>query len=219
MRVDYKLSELLHIKGIKRMLRKIIQVFLRNVQRKPKTLQQRFPEFKIGVGSYGGINVKRFSSDDLLSVGKYCSFAPEVSILLGGEHRTDWVTTFPFPETDIAFSGFTGHPHSKGPVRIENDVWVGYRAIILSGVTIGSGAVVGAGSVVTRPVPAYAIVAGSPAKVIGYRFDVSIRGALLNIAWWDWPEEKIAEIMPTMLNVDIVEFIAQHCDDRETSVE
>ncbi|MEL7337903.1 MAG: CatB-related O-acetyltransferase [Planctomycetota bacterium] len=188
----------------------LVSAIRRALRRRPITLQQRFPEFEIGVGSYGEPVVNRFTPSDLLYVGKYCSFAKEVHILLGGEHRSDWVTTFPFSRTASEFSGYTGHPKSKGPVRIENDVWVGYRATILSGVTIGSGAVVGAGSVVTRSVPSYAIVAGSPAKVIGYRFDANTRETLLAIAWWDWPHDKIAEAMPLLLNSDIAAFIARY---------
>tara|TARA_R110000751_G_scaffold172928_3_gene279378 strand:+ start:91551 stop:92150 length:600 start_codon:yes stop_codon:yes gene_type:complete len=197
------------------MIKKTVSWFLQFLRTTPKPLQQRFPNFEIGVGSYGGLVVRRFTPHDQLFVGKYCSFAQDVHVLLGGEHRTDWVTTFPFSETVSAFSGFSGHPRSKGPVRIENDVWVGYRATILSGVTIGSGAVVGAGSVVTRSVPAYAIVAGSPAKVIGYRFDESTREALLTIAWWDWPQETIKEAMPLLLNSDISGFIARYRDEVE----
>jgi acetyltransferase-like isoleucine patch superfamily enzyme len=87
----------------------------------------------------------------------------------------------------------TGHPTTKGNVVIGNDVWIGFGAIILSGVTIGDGAAIGACSVVTRDVPPYAIAAGNPAQIIRYRFPEEIVATLLRIKWWDWPEDKVKE--------------------------
>ena len=80
---------------------------------------------------------------------------------------------------------------SKGPIIVGNDVWIGFRSIILSGVTIGDGAVIYAGSVVTKDIPPYAIVAGVPAKIIRYRFDAKTIERLARVAWWDWPDEVI----------------------------
>ena len=84
-----------------------------------------------------------------------------------------------------------GLPINEGPIRIGSDVWIGSRAIILSGITIGNGAVIGAGAIVTRDVPPYAIVAGNPARLIRYRFPPETIAALEEIAWWDWPADKV----------------------------
>lgn len=137
-----------------------------------------------------------------LSIGKYCSISTQVLIFLGSEHRTDWVSTYPFPILWKEAGSIKGHPSSKGDVSIGNDVYIGYHVIILSGVTIGDGAVIGAGSVVTKDVPPYAIMAGNPATIIRYRFDEETIRRLLEIKWWDWPDEKVKE------NIHLI------CDDR-----
>lgn len=171
-------------------------------------LAERYPEFDIGVGSYGDIEVHRFGEATTLTIGKYCSLADGVQIMLGGGHRTEWVTTYPFSALDAQHKIISGHPVSKGSVVIGNDVWIGREAMILSGVMIGDGAVVGARSVVARDVPPYAIIAGNPAQVIRFRFSENQRAALKRIAWWDWPRERIDAAMPMLLNDDIDAFIA-----------
>jgi serine acetyltransferase len=100
-----------------------------------------------------------------------------------------------------------GHPSCKGDIIIENDVWIGATATIMSGVKISNGAVIGAGSVVTKDVPPYAIVAGNPAKVVKYRFTEEQIEKLLSIAWWDWEEIKIRDNAMKMWSDDINGFI------------
>ena len=100
-------------------------------------------------------------------------------------------------------------PATKGDVVIGNDVWIGYRAIILSGVTIGDGAVIAAGAVVTKDVPAYGIVGGNPAKLIKKRFDDETIPRLLKIAWWNWDDAKIEKFLPLLLNQEITAFILE----------
>jgi len=106
-----------------------------------------------------------------LRIGSFCSIANNVTIFLDGEHRTDWVTTYPFNLILDDFKSIKGHPKTKGSVIIGNDVWIGMNAMILSGVTIGDGAVIWANSVVSKDVAPYTIVAGNPARVIRQRFD------------------------------------------------
>lgn len=147
---------------------------------------------EIGEYTYHGSNfqVKEYSPDQKLIIGKYTSISDEVHILLGGEHRYDTISTFPFFELmNIGHKNTT----TKGDVIIGNDVWIGYRVTILSGVTIGDGAVVGAGALVIKDVPPYSIVAGVPAKIIKYRFDNIRIKLLLDIKWWDWSNDKIKE--------------------------
>lgn len=101
-------------------------------------------------------------------------------------------------------------PYSKGRVVIGGDVWIGFEALIMSGLTIGHGSVVAARAVVTSSVEPYSIVAGSPAKHVKYRFDQPTREALLRIKWWDWPDEKIARHRAEIDSPDVAGFIARH---------
>jgi acetyltransferase-like isoleucine patch superfamily enzyme len=170
-------------------------------------LAERYPQFEIGFGSYGNIKINQFGEETKLSIGKYCSLADGVQIMLGGGHQTEWVTTYPFSALDDQHKSISGHPVSKGDVVIGNDVWIGREAMILSGVTIGNGAVVGARALVARDVAPYAIVVGNPARIVRQRFsDVQI-SALERIAWWDWPRSRIDVAMSLLLADDIDAFI------------
>ena len=149
---------------------------------------------KVGEYTYGLPTVMHWGEDASLKVGKFSSFAPNVIISLGGNHRIDWVTTYPFsslPEAWPEAAMIEGHPATNGDVVIGNDVWVGYGATILSGVTIGDGAVIAACSVVTKDVAPYAIVGGNPARQIRKRFDEATIEKLLRSQWWNWPIDKI----------------------------
>jgi acetyltransferase-like isoleucine patch superfamily enzyme len=157
-----------------------------------------------GVHTYGAPIVRWWGEDAGLTIGKYCSIARGVTIFLGGNHRTDWVTTYPFNVFHhwSANSKRDGHPWTRGDVVIGNDVWLGDGSTILSGVRIGDGAVVGARAVVVKHVPPYAIVAGNPARIVRYRFERTQIEALSALKWWDWPESKIRENMDALLGTD-----------------
>jgi lipopolysaccharide transport system ATP-binding protein len=140
------------------------------------------------------------SDEYRLKLGKFSSIAPGVTFVLSSAHRPDWVSTFPFIQTEdtstldhINDNRKRGIISSNGDIIIGNDVWIGGNAIIMSGVTIGDGAVVGAGSIVTKDVDDYEIVAGNPAKHIRYRFNKKEIAGLKNIEWWNWSIEKIME--------------------------
>lgn len=144
-----------------------------------------------------------------MKIGAFCSIAAGAVAVIGGDHRVDWVTTYPF---NVLWPGeaaqIEGHPKSRGDITIGNDVWVGADAMIMSGVTIGDGAVVGARSVVTRDVPPYAIVVGAPAKIVRFRFDSETIKSLLQVRWWDWEDEQIAEAVPLLMAQDVPAFLA-----------
>jgi len=166
---------------------------------------------KAGRGTYGRPTELRWGGvDGELIVGQFCSIANGVTVLLGGEHRTDTVTTYPFSVWQQRWpgaAGIDGRARTKGDVVIGNDVWIGLSAMILSGVHIGDGAVVGAGSMVTKDVPPYAIVGGNPAQVIRMRFAPASVERLLVLRWWDWPEDLLNEYLPLLLQPNVREFL------------
>lgn len=133
----------------------------------------------IGKNTYGQINVSEGSLDNYyLRIGSYCSIAPEVIFLLANEHNINTISTYPFKS--LIF-GMGREAKGKGDIIVEDDVWIGARAIICSGVKIGQGAVIASGSVVTKNVEPYAIVGGNPAHFIKWRFDEDIRKRLCEL--------------------------------------
>lgn len=174
----------------------------------------RYSDYDIGKWTYGEPTILSWGEGATFRIGRYCSIARDVTIVLGGEHRHDWVTTYPFTEVFKQAKHIQGHPRTKGDVVIENDVWIGHEAMILSGVTIGNGAVVGARSLVSKDVPPYAIVAGNPAALKKFRFELEEIDALLKIRWWDWPEEQIVNALPDLLSTDISRFINRYANPR-----
>lgn len=187
------------------LLRKIVKDLVRRAHKRPVTIRDRF---QVGRGTYGEPTVLQWGEPATFEVGSFCSIAGGVTILLGGNHRVDWITTYPFSVLRKSAMRFTGHPSTKGDVTIGNDVWIGEYSTILSGVTVGNGAVIGACSVVTKPVPPYAIVVGNPARVVRKRFTDEQISHLERIAWWDWSEEKLDKAMPLLLSNDIDGLIA-----------
>jgi len=176
-----------------------------------RTTKHWTERYAVGRWTYGEPEILHWGEPATLKVGAFCSFAKGVTIFLGGNHRTDWVTTFPFSVLWESAKHIPGHPATRGDVVIGNDVWIGDGATVLSGVHIGDGAVVGARAVVTSDVPPYGIVAGNPAQLVRTRFSADEIATLLRIAWWRWDDEKIREAMPLLLDGDISRF-AQFAD-------
>ncbi len=181
---------------------------LSRFEKQTKRFKEKYPQYSIGRGSYGVPEVHDWNEGTTLKIGSFCSISAYVQIYLGGEHRLDWVTTSPlnvmFENKDISEHGI-----SKGDVVIGNDVWICGNATILSGVTIGDGAVIGNGAIVSRNVEPYSIVAGNPAKHVKYRFKAEIIEELLQIQWWNWPENILKDNLHLLLNTDIENFIQQ----------
>ncbi len=133
---------------------------------------------------------------DRLVIGKFCSIACGAKfIFTSANHSLKSLSTYPFPiffeEWNLDMINITNAWDNKGDIIIGNDVWIGYEAVILSGVTIGDGAIIGTRAVVTKDVPPYTIVGGVPAKPIRKRFDDKTIAKLYELKWWDWPEERI----------------------------
>lgn len=128
-----------------------------------------FDMVRVGNHSYGELNLVSFNWNSKLFIGNYVSIAENVTFLLDADHYVDHISTYPFKAKLLP--PFENEAVSKGNIVIDDDVWIGYGATILSGVHIGQGAIIAAGAVVAKDVPPYAIVGGVPAKVIKYRFD------------------------------------------------
>ena len=139
-----------------------------------------------------------------LYIGKFCSIGANVQFLLGGEHHTEWGTTYPF---NVLIPGLCDCEEkvakTKGDIRVGNDVWIGNDATILSGVTIGDGAVIGNGAVVASDVQPYSVMIGNPARMKRWRFGRPWINELLSMRWWDWPDELLAQAIPLLCSDNI----------------
>ena len=146
---------------------------------------------------------------DRLIIGKFCAIAKDVTFIMNGaNHQTSGFSTYPFFIFGNGWEKFVPKSNDlpfKGNTEIGHDVWIGYNATIMPGVKIGSGAIIASKSVVTCDVPAYSVVGGNPAKVIKTRFDDKTINTLLDIAWWDWSNDKITAHLDaiTQNNLDV----------------
>lgn len=176
----------------------------------------------IGRYTYGfeSITIKQWNEGAALRIGSFCSIAKGVTVFLGGNHRTDWITTFPFGtifQDELGGQDITGHPSTKGDVIIGNDVWIGSGATIMSGIKIADGAVIAANACVVNDVTPYSIAGGNPAKIIKQRFDKEIIEILLKIKWWDLPLptiKKISRILCTSPNQESLTKLAKTIKSR-----
>ncbi|KPB79706.1 acetyltransferase [Pseudomonas syringae pv. tomato] len=207
-----KFIELLKTRKVRRQLRKMDKL-----ERHAEKIRLKYPRAVVGVGTYGIPDIVDFGDNSILRVGSYTSIAEGVKILLGGEHRTDWITTYPFPAMVEQASDIQDYAPSKGDVVIGSDCWICANAVIVSGVTIGHGAIVGAGAMVVRDVAPYSVVGGNPCKFIRWRFEEDVRDLLLQAAWWDWPMEEVKSVARTLCSSDMDAFLA-YIRQRQASV-
>ena len=154
---------------------------------------------------------------DRLIIGKFCSIACGARFLFtSANHTMQSLSTYPFPiffeEWGLDRADITQAWDNKGDIVIGNDVWIGYEAIVLSGVHIGDGAIVGARAVVTKDVPPYTIVAGVPAKEIRKRYDPQTIERLCDLKWWNWTHEKIRQALPALMSGSLEDL----CKTQET---
>jgi acetyltransferase-like isoleucine patch superfamily enzyme len=166
--------------------------------------------FTVGDFTYGRPKIRFPESGAKLTIGSYGSIADDVQILLGGNHKLDFVTTYPFGAFNNLWPEAMGRNDfaaTNGDVTIGHDVWLGSGCMILSGVTIGHGAVVAARAVVTKDVPSYAVVGGNPARIIRNRFDDETIAHLLASRWWDLPRAQIVDLIPLLQSADVTDFL------------
>lgn len=147
-------------------------------------------------------------NQDKLIIGKFCSIACGAKFLFtSANHTQKSLSTYPFPiffeEWNLDKKQVASAWDNKGDIVIGNDVWIGYEAIILSGVHIGNGAIIGTRAVVTKDVPPYTVVGGIPAKEIKKRYNENTIQKLLQIGWWNWPFDKIQQYLPHIMNGDV----------------
>lgn len=153
---------------------------------------------------------------DKLIIGRLCALARGVKFIMNGaNHKMSGISTYPFQifgqGWEAVMPALAELPY-RGDTVVGNDVWIGYDALVMPGVTIGNGAIVSARSVVVADVPAYTVMGGNPARPIRQRFADEVVAALQEIAWWDWPVEKITRHLPLIVGGDVAALQAAHRD-------
>ena len=170
---------------------------------------------KVAESSFGDYSYVVNDSDIIHSrIGKFCSIAAHTRIN-PGNHPLDRVMLSHVSYRSSAYGLGSDDPdffewRRGSPVTLAHDVWIGHGAIVLPGVTVGSGAAIGAGAIVTRDVPAFAVVAGNPGRVLRYRFSEAVIAEMLRIAWWDWPHERIGAAMQDFRNLGAEAFCRRY---------
>lgn len=171
--------------------------------------KEHLPSRKVGKHTYGIFELIDSKGESDVELGKFTSIGPCIKIICGN-HNYKFVSNYPFKSIWNDFwrplDDIEDHIYNATTV-IGNDVWIGHSAIIKGGITIHDGAVIAAGAVVTKDVPPYAIVGGSPAKILKYRFSEEIISKLLKIKWWDWTDDEINCRLPDIMSENIDSFV------------
>lgn len=169
------------------------------------TKTQMIGDSPVSVGrftyGYEHAEVYQWGEGAALEIGAFCSIGGGLRVFLGGNHRVDWATSYPFGHVfRDTLGGFDidGHPATKGDVVIGHDVWIGANVTILSGARIGHGAVVATNATVAGQVAPYEMVGGNPAKHLKFRFDAPVRERLLALEWWEQPLKVVRCIAPML---------------------
>lgn len=207
MKIDFYYSEIYTFMKIKSILRRFIENFLYNVKQVGEVrliFHEEKTTYKIGDYSYGKIHVLSYQENGHISIGKYSSIS-EITIIMGGNHHTG-LTTFPML---VKYKNAPVKDDNK-PIKdviIGNDVWIGYNAIILEGVTIGDGAIIGAGALISKDVPPYSIMVGNPAKQIRKRFDENQIAEIQKTNWWEKKPKELLKIIDSLYGSNVEKFI------------
>lgn len=189
------------IKGVTR------TCFLKNIITKPQIIVGDYTYYDDPVDVYNFeknvLYLFDFSEDKLI-IGKFCQIATGVRFIMNGaNHPMNGLSTYPFKVFGQSWSGVSMDIRSKGDIIIGNDVWIGNSVTIMQGVNIGDGAIIGTNALVTKDVEPYSVVGGNPARVIRKRFDEETIRFLLELAWWNWPVERISEYAQCITTGDL----------------
>jgi acetyltransferase-like isoleucine patch superfamily enzyme len=159
--------------------------------------------YDVGPGTYfnGTPKIRNWDDKTKLKIGRFCSIADGLEIFLGGNHPYKRISQWPIRH--FLFDEPNNEITSNGDIEICNDVWIGANVTILSGVTLNNGCAIGCNSVVSRSVPAYAIVVGNPARIVKYRFSEEEIEILQEVQWWNWDIEKIKKYADILCSGDI----------------
>lgn len=183
--------------------------FLKNVIQNPKIIVGDYTYYHDLEGDVGNFekNVLYLFDfmDNNLLIGKFCQIASGVRFIMGAaNHPMNGISTYPFKVFEKSWKDAPMNVIEKGDTIIGNDVWIGNSATIMPGVRIGDGAIIGTNALVTKDVEPYTVVGGNPAQVIRNRFDTKTTDFLVQLAWWNWPVEKITENLPAITSGDVV---------------
>jgi len=168
---------------------------------------------EVGKWSYGRPNIYRWDWKSKIIIGNFCSLGPDINFYVGGDHRADWISTSQLPATQFnetfkKTKSIKNFSKSKGDIVIGHDVWIGGRSTILSGVTIGTGAIIAAGSLVVNDVEPYTISGGNPNRVIKKRFEDSVIKKILDTEWWFLKDTEIDDLSKFLLSSDTENFFS-----------
>ncbi len=194
-------------------LKEFIAELILKIQKTPISVQYnkliKKGLLEVGRHTYGVPEIDVYKgSERNVTIGSFCSISKGVRLITGGIHQKDWVSLYPFRTTfNLPGAYIDGMPTSNGEIVIGNDVWIGTDAIIMSGVTIGDGAINASGSIVTKSVEPYSIVAGVPAKHIKFRIEEMFIPNMLEIKWWNWEDQKILSEVELLSSKNIDLFV------------
>ena len=168
---------------------------------------------EVGKWSYGRPNIYRWDWKSKIIIGNFCSLGPDIKFYIGGNHRSDWISTSPLPasqfsETFKKAQLIKNFSDSRGDIIIGHDVWIGGSTTILSGVTIGTGSIIAAGSVVVNDVDPYTVSGGNPNREIKKRFEENIVKRILQTEWWLMEDSQIDDLSKYLLSSDTEKFFS-----------
>lgn len=169
------------------------------IQRQSRLAHNR-KYMSVGHKTYGSCLLLKHG-DAKIIIGKYCSVADNVTAFLGYNHDPDRISIYPM-QTRIKAGCDENKYLSNGNIVVGNDVWIGSHAVLMSGITIGNGAIIGAYSVVAKDVPPYTVAVGNPVVIKRKRFSGETIELLQKIAWWDWPDEKVKQYADILTSKD-----------------
>jgi acetyltransferase-like isoleucine patch superfamily enzyme len=187
--------------------------FMKRIFSRLKINKLENTQIVVGKHTYGFENINvAWQQNEKIVIGAFCSIAGNVTIQLGGNHNSNWITTYPFGHlSNGKFKSLPvpGHPKESRKVEIGNDVWIANNVTLMGGVIIHDGAIVAMNSHVTRNIPPFEIWGGNPAQKIKDRFSEEIKSKLLNLKWWELPDSLIEDLIPYLVQEPTMDLLQE----------